>query len=220
MQRHRRGNSRSLTQHRAARHVARRRMGDAVAARGPSRDQQVRHAPGQHGCVGHLEVAPGRRQDQDPVAVDELGIDPDRSPRTDPGRGRRIRSGSRSRRSCGCRAHRRSCRSSAAERRRTPACTGGALRRRASPGAVLPSLPGSGHRGRCRPGRPSAPRSCRSARPCRASPPTIPSSVVRFGRDHAVAIGLLEGLSQERREHLVLLAGGLDVPLAVADQSR
>ena len=72
-------------------------------------------------AVRDLEVAPGRRQDEHAVAVDELGKDPDRV--LEPGLladvvGRQVVDGPRS---CACRGSRSSSRSSAASRPRSRA---------------------------------------------------------------------------------------------------
>ena len=46
--------------------------------------------------------------------------------------------------------------------------------------------------------------------------PQVPAIVLRFGGNHARRHRLLERFAQERREQVVLLAGRLDVPFAVA----
>ena len=52
-------------------------MGDLVAADAAPGDQQIADALGHQRAVGHVPVAAGGRQDQDAVAVDELGKDAD-----------------------------------------------------------------------------------------------------------------------------------------------
>ena len=77
LQRDRRGDARALAADRAAHHVAHRGVDDLVAADAAAGDQQIVDALGQQRAVGHVEIAPGGRQDQDAVAVDELGKDAD-----------------------------------------------------------------------------------------------------------------------------------------------
>ena len=161
-----------LAEHRAARHVARRGVGDPVAARRAPGDQQIADPPWQQIAVGQLEVAAGGGQDQHPVTVDELGIDADGVVEASPDGERRARSCCRRRRPCGCRGSRASSRSCAVAHRSIRPCTDGARRWRASPGVCPRSRRGSGRRGRCRRSRPCGRRSCTSARPSRGRRPT------------------------------------------------
>src|SRR3954449_10623526 len=72
------GDSGALSQYGTARHVTRRGMRDSIATARSSGHQQVAHTLRHDVAERDLEVAAGGWQDQDPVAVDELRVDPDR----------------------------------------------------------------------------------------------------------------------------------------------
>ena len=85
------GDAGALAAHSAAHHVTRRSVRHVVAADAASGDQQVADALGHQRPIGHVPVAAGRRQNQDAVAIDELGKDADRIIETAPARARRCR---------------------------------------------------------------------------------------------------------------------------------
>src|SRR5208337_2786051 len=72
------GDTRTLAADRTAHHVARRSVRYVVAADASPGNQQIADALGYERAIGDVPVPPGGRQDQNAVAVDELGEDADR----------------------------------------------------------------------------------------------------------------------------------------------